>query len=73
MNKAILEVSKIGGDSLLKLVRQEFANDDFSIIARTQEYIVLGNNTKNVSFCREKNRVLERYVFDKQTKLERKR
>lgn len=73
MNKAILEVSKIGGDSLLKLVRQEFANDDFSIIARTQEYIVLGNKTKNVSFCREKNRVLERYVFDKQTKLERKR
>ena len=63
MNKYALEVLRIGGEKLMSLVRKEFTKD-FFIVARTQEYIVLGNETKNVSFCRLKNRVLERHVFD---------
>lgn len=71
MNNYALEVLRIGGEKLMNVVRKEF-NSDFFIIARTPEYIVLGNETKNVSFCRSRNRVLERYVFDGQSKLNRK-
>jgi hypothetical protein len=72
MNKYALEVLRIGGEKLMNLVSKEFASD-FFIVARTQEYIVLGDGKKNVSFCRIKNRVLERFVFERENKLERKK
>ncbi len=71
MNNYALEVLRIGGEKLMNVVRKEFEKD-FFIVARTPEYIVLGNGTKNVSFCRMKNRVLERHVFEGETKLNRK-
>lgn len=72
MNKYALEVLHIGGEKLMNIVRKEFV-DNFFVVARTPEYIVLGNGKKNVSFCRLKNKVLERVFFEGSTKLERKR
>jgi hypothetical protein len=72
MNSYALEVLRAGGEAMLKLANKEFANG-FEIIARTQEYIVLGDKEKNVSFSRgSKLRVIERFVFDKTRALERK-
>ena len=72
MTNAELEVVRIGGDKLMNVVRKEFANE-FFIVARTVDIIVLGDNKKNVSFSRTKNRVLERNVFEGDSKLERKK
>jgi hypothetical protein len=72
MNNYALEVLHIGGEKLMNVVRKEFAKN-FFIVARTPEYIVLSDSTKNVSFCRFKNRVLERHTFERDNKLERKR
>lgn len=72
MNKYALEVLHIGGEKLLSVANKEFVKD-FFIVARTPEYIVLGDGKKNVSFCRFKNRVLERFTTETESKLERKR
>jgi hypothetical protein len=72
MNKCALEVIRIGGEKLMSVVNKEFVKD-FFIVARTPEYIVLGDGKKNVSFCRLKNRVLERFSIETESKLERKR
>ena len=72
MNKYALEVKHIGGDKMLDLVNKEFTNS-FFIIARTQDYIILGDGKKNVSFCRLKNEVLARTVHEQSFKLGRKR
>jgi hypothetical protein len=73
MNNYALEVLRAGGEAMLKLANKEFANG-FVIVARTPEYIVLGDSEKNVSFSRgAKLRVIERFVFDKTRTLERKR
>ena len=72
MNKYALEVLRIGGEKLMNVVNKEFSSN-FFIVARTQEYIVLGDGKKNVSFCREKNRVLQRFTLDGESKIERKR
>lgn len=71
MNRYALEVLRIGGEKLMSIVLKEFAKD-FFIVARTPEYIVLGDNVKNVSFCRLKNRVIERHVFDRSRGITRK-
>lgn len=72
MNKYALEVLRIGGEKLMNVVNKEFSKD-FFIVARTPEYVVLGDGKKNVSFCRLKNRVLERNIIDRESKLERKK
>jgi len=68
-----LEVLRAGGEAMLKLANKEFENG-FVIVARTPEYIVLGDSEKNVSFSRgSKLRVIERFFFDKFRAIERKR
>jgi hypothetical protein len=71
MNKHTLEVIHIGGEKLMSVVRKEFEKD-FYIVARTPEYIVLSNSAKSVSFCRLKNRVIERHTFDSSRGITRK-
>jgi hypothetical protein len=71
MNKHALEVIHIGGEKLMSVVRKEFEKD-FYIVARTPEYIVLSNSAKSVSFCRLKNRVIERHTFDSSRGITRK-
>jgi hypothetical protein len=72
MDNYALEVLHIGGETLMSVVRKEF-KAAFFIVARTPEYIILGDGKKNVSFCRSKNKVLDRFVLDRDLKLERKR
>ena len=73
LNKYEQEVFSCGGQVMLDLAHKEFLKG-FEIIARTPEYIVLGDKDKNVKIAREgKIRVLERFVFDKTRNLERKR
>lgn len=71
MNKYELEVFHIGGENLLKIVQKEFPNG-FFITASDTKRIILGNNEKNVSFCRSKYRILERHIFGTKSRLERK-
>ena len=71
MNNYAIEVARIGGDALMKAVRKEFAND-FFIVARTAEDLVLSDNMKNVKFSRKNNRVLERHVFEGSRDITRK-
>jgi hypothetical protein len=71
MNNHILEVTHIGGDALMKSVRKEFPNN-FFIVARTQDDLVLGDKTKNVKFSRKTNRVLERHAFENSRGITRK-
>lgn len=71
MNKYALEVLHIGGEKLMNVVNKEFPKD-FFIVARTAEYIVLSDNVKSVSFCRNKNRVTERHTLNTESRLSRK-
>jgi hypothetical protein len=72
LNVYAAEVLSVGGKALLKLADQEFANG-FRIIARTPDYIVLGDKEKNVSFSRgSKSKIIERFFFDKARILQRK-
>lgn len=72
LNNYAAEVLSVGGKPLLKLAEQEFASG-FRIIARTPDYIVLGDKEKNVSFSRDsKLKILERVFFDKSRVLQRK-
>lgn len=71
MDKYALEVFNMGGEKLLKLAQSEF--ESFVIVGQDQDRVVLGNSEKNVSFCRIKNKVLERFVFDGNRNLSRKR
>lgn len=70
MDRFATEIFHIGGNKLLEAAQKEFKS--FFIVARTQEYVVLGNDEKNVSFSRSTFRVLERHVFEKKTALRRK-
>jgi hypothetical protein len=73
LNNYALEVLRAGGEAMLALANKEFKNG-FVIVARTPEYIVLGDGEKNVSFSRgSKLRVIERFVFEKSRSIERKR
>jgi hypothetical protein len=72
MDNYALEILHIGGKELMTVVRKEF-EAAFFIVARTPEYVVLGDGKKNVSFCRSKNKVLDRFSLDRDLKLERKR
>ena len=71
MNKYAIEVTRIGGDALMKSVLKEFSSD-FVIVSRTQDEIILGDNIKNVKFSRKNNRVLERHVFEGSRSISRK-
>jgi|GEM_PF-5182033 hypothetical protein len=70
MNKYTVEVARLGQD-ILDLASSEF-EDNFSIVARTQELLVLGNGLKNTSFCLKKRIITDRYFFEKTAKLTRK-
>jgi hypothetical protein len=73
LNNYALEVLRAGGEAMLALANKEFKKG-FVIVARTPEYIVLGDGEKNVSFSRgSKLRVIERFVFEKSRSIERKR
>jgi hypothetical protein len=73
LNNYAIEVFKVGGEALLALANKEFKKG-FFIVARTPEYIVLGDNEKNVKFdLGSKIRISEKYIFDKRQNLERKR
>jgi hypothetical protein len=67
-----LEIARAGGEKLLSLVLKEFTSS-FFIVARTPDYIVVGDGEKNVSFSRAKNRVIERVILNKESAIERKR
>jgi hypothetical protein len=71
MNKYAIEVTRIGGDALMKSVLKEFSSD-FVIVSRNQDEIILGDNTKNVRFSRKNNRVLERHIFEGSRSITRK-
>lgn len=64
MNSYAAEILRIGGDALLKVAQKEFPNS-FHIIARTVEYVVIGDSNKNVMISRKNNRVQERYILNK--------
>lgn len=72
MNKYEVEVARVGGDKLMSSVRKEFTKE-FFIVARTDEIIVLGDASKNVSFSRKNSRVIERNVFDGARGIQRKK
>jgi AICAR transformylase/IMP cyclohydrolase PurH len=71
MDRFAIEIFRIGGEKLLQAAHKEFKS--FFIVARTQEYVVLGNGEKNVSFSRKNFRVLERTNFEKTRNLQRKK
>jgi hypothetical protein len=72
LNKYALEVLRAGSEAMLEMANKEFKNG-FMIVARTPEYIVLGDSEKNISYSRgPKLRVIERFVFAKSRSLERK-
>ena len=71
MNKHEAEVKRMGGDVLVSFIRKEFPGP-FSIVARTDEMFVLGNNEKNVKFSRFKLRVMERIFHDQNRRISRK-
>lgn len=71
MDRYAIEIFRLGGEKLLATARKEFKT--FFIVARTQEYVVLGDGEKNVSFSRENFRVLERHHFGKTRNLQRKK
>ena len=70
MNKYSVEVKKIGED-ILDLACIEFSND-FFIVARTPLLLVLGDGSKNTSFCLKKRKITDRHFFEKTTRLTRK-
>ena len=72
MNKYAEEIHHIGGDALLNTARKEFPKS-FHIVSRTPDYVVIGNDLKNVKISRKNNRVQERHVFEHISALERKR
>lgn len=64
MNNYAAEIVRIGGDALLKVAQKEFP-DSFHIVARTVEYVVLGDDSKNVMISRKNNRVQERNILNR--------
>lgn len=71
MDKFAEEIRHIGGDQMLNVARKEF-NKSFTIVSRTCDFVVIGDEFKNVKISRKTNRVQERHVFDHISKLERK-
>ncbi len=72
MDKYAEEIRHIGGDAMLNVARKEFSKS-FQIVARTPDYVVIGDDIKNVKISRTNNRVQERHVFEHISALERKR
>lgn len=62
MNKYVAEVSTIAFPKLMKNITEEFG-ENFFIVSRTPEDIVLGNGNKNVKFSRANGKVLESVSF----------
>lgn len=71
MNKYEAEVKRMGGDVLVSFIRKEFPGP-FSVIARTDEMFVLGDEKKSVKFSRFKLRVMERVFHDQTRRISRK-
>jgi len=71
MNNYALEVLRCFGEMMLKVANKEFENG-FVIVARTPEYVVLGDNEKNISFSRSTFKIKERFVFGEIKKMNRK-
>ena len=71
MDNYATEILRIGGDSLLKVAQKEFP-DSFHIVARTVEYVVIGDDNKNVMISRKNNRVQERNILNKSSSIGRK-
>lgn len=71
MDRFATEIFRLGGERLLAAAHKEFKS--FFIVARTPEYVVLGDGSKNVSFSRKNFRILERVNFEKSRNLQRKK
>lgn len=71
MNNYAAEIIRIGGDAMLQIAQKEFPTQ-FHIIARTAEYVVIGDDNKNVMISRKNNRVQERNILNKSSSLGRK-
>lgn len=71
MNNYAAEILRIGGDALLKVAQKEFP-ESFHIVARTVEYVVIGDDDKNVMISRKNNRVQERNILNKTSSIGRK-
>ena len=64
MNNYAAEILRIGGEALLKVAQKEFP-ESFHIVSRTVEYVVIGDDNKNVMISRKNNRVQERNILNK--------
>ena len=71
MDKHEAEIFRMGGKTLIDYVRKEFPAK-FEIIARTDEWFVLGNEEKSVKFSRLKMRVNERFFHGAARRIGRK-
>ena len=71
MNNYAAEILRIGGDALLKVAQKEFP-ESFHIVARTVEYVVIGDDNKNVMISRKSNRIQERNILNKTSSIGRK-
>lgn len=71
MDKHEAEVLRMGGKALVDFVRKEFP-EKFFIVARTDEWFVLGNDDKSVKFSRLKMRVNERFFHGAARRIGRK-
>jgi hypothetical protein len=71
MDNYALEVLRCFGEMMLKVANKEFENG-FVIVARTPEYVVLGDKEKNISFSRKSFKVKERFIFGNLNKVNRK-
>lgn len=71
MNNYAAEILRIGGDALLKVAQKEFP-ESFHIVARTMDYVVIGDDNKNVMISRKNNRIQERNILKNNSSIGRK-
>lgn len=71
MNNYAAEILRIGGDAMLQTAQKEFPAK-FHIVARTAEYVVIGDDNMNVMISRKNNRVQERNTLNNTSSIGRK-
>lgn len=71
MNNYAAEILRIGGDAMLQTAQKEFPVK-FHIVARTADYVVIGDDNKNVMISRKNNRVQERNTLNNTSSIGRK-
>jgi hypothetical protein len=67
------EMFRAEGQLIIDLARKEFPSEIYEIIARTQDYFVIGDGTKNVEISRTaKPKILSRHIFGDPRPINRK-